>query len=73
MTTLKTKRLLLPEHLRCTMQDQKGVRCLRPKEVLVTRTDGSSFELCLHCSKKLRDQINAHPERFNKVRFSIIH
>lgn len=60
-----------PKH-QCQLIDRRGVKCDRIEWSIMTRGDGTSMRLCQLHSRKMRDQINANPERFNQVRFSLV-
>jgi len=52
--------------------DRRGVKCDRLEWSIMTRGDGTTTRLCQLHSRTMRDQINAYPERFNQVRFSLV-
>ena len=60
-----------PAH-QCQLMDRRGVKCDRLEWSIMTYSDGTTMRLCQLHSRKMRDQINAYPERFNQVRFSLV-
>ena len=60
-----------PAH-QCQFMDRRGVKCDRLEWSIMTRGDGTTMRLCQLHSRTMRDQINAYPERFNQVRFSLV-
>ena len=60
-----------PAH-QCQLMDRRGVKCDRIEWSIMTRGDGTTMRLCQLHSRKMRDQINAHPQAFAQVRFSLV-
>ena len=62
-------KLPVPERYRCVMMTRTGKVCERVIAYEITREDKSTFMLCARCAVKLRDQHEAFPESFPKLRF----
>jgi len=60
-----------PAH-QCQLMDRRGVKCTKLEWSIMTRSDGTTTRLCQLHSRRMRDQINEHPQAFNQVRFSLI-
>jgi len=56
----------------CQLLLRNGPKCSNLAWSVMTHADGSTMRLCAKHSRKMKDQINAHPDRFNAVRFSLI-
>ena len=65
-------KLLVPRADRCSIEDRRGVQCARKIAIEAKRVDGTTFKVCMTCAKKLRAQIEAHPETFNPLRFTVL-
>lgn len=68
----KSTKLPVPWVKRCQLPPNSLPACPNAAFAIVTRSDGTKFQLCQVHARKLRDQINRYPDRFAKVRISPI-
>jgi len=65
-------KLLVPRADRCSIEDRRGVQCARKIAIEAKRVDGTTFKVCMTCANKLREQIEAHPDKLNPLLFTVL-
>jgi hypothetical protein len=60
----------VPPPLKCSITDGTGKGCENTSDYKVTRLDKSTYDVCAHHARVLRDQIVRYPQHFDRVRFT---
>ena len=69
--TPPVKMPVAPEH-QCQLVLVNGRKCTNLAWSVMTRKDATILRLCQGHSRRMREQINRYPDRFDQVRFSLI-
>lgn len=66
-------KMIVPWKDRCHLPTATRRGCPNEAWAIMTRVDGTTTQLCHNHARRIKDQVAAHPTRYQAVRFTLIH